>query len=233
MRPFRTITVAAMTLPLVAAAASAELTIFNNGSPYFEWRIDNGADFEPVDFLDPTQDSSQSGAESPLGIRYRNNSPETSFSLGYQSLSADAIRFAGEEPVSFYDPDSNYYDDLIFAQLFSVGDLVGPGADFNAGPAYLHGYFFGGQEQFIGGATTPPAGPVFVGMELTIEGQVHYGWIQLQAINSSAEGVFFIRFEALSWAYETQAGVAAAVVPAPGVVSLIGCAGAALLRRRR
>ena len=74
--------------------------------------------------------------------------------------------------------------------------------------------------------TLPEGQEVYLGFQLDLSGQIHYGWLLATRIG--------IELDALAWAYETEPGVPiAAGVPEPGTLSLLALGSAALMRRRK
>ncbi len=72
-----------------------------------------------------------------------------------------------------------------------------------------------------------PAGvDTYLGVRLTIDGDLHYGWI---GVNRT--GAYL---DVLSWGYETEAGVGVgAGVPAPGPLGMLALGAAGALSRKK
>ena len=103
------------------------------------------------------------------------------------------------------------------------GTVIGEGSTYSAGGAQTTGAF----------AFNLNSSENLVGFRLFNEdaGTVHYGWMRIELIdtlNGQPRSV-------VEYAFESTAGasIAAGVVPAPGVLALLGLAGLAGSRRRR
>jgi hypothetical protein len=216
---------AAATLCLGPVAyTSADLVVHQNVGHQFEWIADWGVNPE-AQFLDITQPATQSGAYSPIGLRYWDYGPDTSMSPGKQSIQAPDVRVVTETITLWEDYNPH---ERPFGRPLALGTHVGPGGELST-EGWLYGWFFGGPETWLGPSDTPPTSSVFVGVELTIAGQIHYGWIELQATFDGPGGEFG-RFVANAWGYETNPGTPALIVPAPAASF---AAGLVLLWRRR
>ena len=69
----------------------------------------------------------------------------------------------------------------------------------------------------------------YLGVEFEIGGQTHYGWVEILSFD------FFFHAELVSWAYETEPGVAieAGAIPEPSAGALMLAGAIALLAPRR
>lgn len=220
-----------------AAAASADLVVFHNTGGMFEWESSDWQFKDYGDFLDITQGANQSGAFGPLGILYDEKSPVGSDDFGFDRLLGDFehVHFAQRAPEPFPSEGHPIDTSISWAEIFAVGDAVGADSSYDYG-AYLYAHVEYGLNELEGWAAGGlyPDHNIFVGIELTLDDGVHYGWIELRPEFGEFNGSpFWRRYYAESWGYETQAGVAAAVVPAPGGAAIIGCAVLTGLRRRR
>lgn len=135
-------------------------------------------------------------------------------------------------------PHTTWFDSQPYPLL--AGDLIGPDSaalfpgygDLSgwwehpigvAGAASLHVRYDSGTSGFFTGSRG------YIGVEFLIEGQVHYGWIDLSNYT-------WWQSEIHGWAYESEPGkpIMAGAVPEPSTIACCGwMAGAALLGRRR
>ena len=112
----------------------------------------------------------------------------------------------------------------------SAGDAIGAGGNYSSAPAYFVQTFFS-PDIYIQGLwrqSNQPGTTGFLGIELDIGGNAHYGWIQIEV---PREGVFFDNeIRVIDFAYESVAGAViqagtttggASNVPAPSAVALL------------
>lgn len=127
-----------------------------------------------------------------------------------------------------------------YAAPHNAGDLIGPdlsGGSWHQGGTlefawqscyydyYNYNYYC---DSGFRGLLPPDGSQTYIGTRLTIDNQLHYGWI---GVTNSGGYI-----DVFAWGYETQPGVAiAAGVPAPGALGLlaVGAAGALSGRKRR
>jgi len=228
MRTFTPIAVAAFAL-LTSAGAHAQMVVFDNSGGEFDWEALYPNDGLPGHHLNITMGTNQDGVSPDHGILYVDDSPVTSSTPGYISLWRGdmSVRFAAGGYENW--PAWNDEYQVNFATAFNAGDEVGASAEFqNSADLYI--YFWDDQAPDAWfGNLTPPTSNVFVGIELTLDTGVHFGWIEFEPVYFGAG--FFGGWTPESWGYQSTPG-AAAIVPAPGA-AIIGCAVLAGLRRRR
>ncbi len=128
-----------------------------------------------------------------------------------------------------------------YAAPHNQGDLIGPdltgGAwnqsstlDFTYYGAHVYYYNYQYYYDYFGGnrGILPNDGtPTYIGVRLTIDNALHYGWIGV-----TNNGGFF---DVFAWGYETDPGVAiqAGAVPSPGPMGLLAIGAAGLLKRKK
>ncbi|MBL0922399.1 MAG: hypothetical protein IBJ10_09770 [Phycisphaerales bacterium] len=219
-----------------AAVASfqgrAELVVHTNWAQTFAWTASTNEG--QGQYLDITQDATQSGAPPASGIYYFFRYPETFSTLGGHNLGSSAVRFATVAPTPFYDQEGEFYDDVPMMKKFNPTNLVGSQWTYSPGYAFLYAFYLLGQQGAVGGGASPPNSTFFVGVQLDVAGNTHYGWIELRPVfGPYIDGLHPGRFYAQSWAWETEPGVAARVIPAPGGAIVAAGVFGAVLRRRR
>ncbi len=122
-----------------------------------------------------------------------------------------------------------------YAAPNNAGDLIGPdltdggwnqGSTFEFAWTACDYYYYYECESGFRGLLPPDGSPTYVGARLTIDNQLHYGWIGVQN-NSGFISVF-------AWGYETEPGVAImAGVPTPGGLGVLAIGAAGALSRKR
>ncbi|VAX42558.1 hypothetical protein MNBD_PLANCTO03-1685 [hydrothermal vent metagenome] len=121
-----------------------------------------------------------------------------------------------------------------YAAPFNSGDPIGPGmvdGSFHDGSVlefawWSYDYYSGEHDSGFRGLLPPDGSDTYMGIRLTIDNQLHYGWIGARN-NGGYISVF-------AWGYETEAGVAiAAGVPAPSTLGLLAVGAVGALGRKR
>jgi hypothetical protein len=125
---------------------------------------------------------------------------------------------------TFHDEEGDPFN-VHFAQQFSAGDMVGSDANYFSPHSQAH-------LQLFNYYTDPPitesfSDSKFVGMRITLDGNIHYGWIQLELSQDGAIP------KPLRWGYETTPGMSALVIPAPATVAIFTLFLPMMTRRRR
>jgi len=94
------------------------------------------------------------------------------------------------------------------------------------------GYFFHDDgDNLAGDWSNTEINQGFVGIELTLGGQTHYGWLQFIDDPTAAP----VNLTLVDWAYEStpEMGIETAVIPEPSTLTLTGVGMAALLMLRK
>lgn len=226
----RTLMLSALAAVALSGSAMGQMVVFNNSSGEFDWEWLIPNDGVPGHHLDITMGPSQDGVSPDRGILYVDNSPITSSEPGYASLwRGDLnIRFAASGYENW--PVWNDEYQVNWATSFHAGDQVDASATYQIS-ADLYIYFWNDQapDGWLG-ALAAPTESVFIGIELTLDTGVHYGWLELSPFLSTFGN--FAGWLPVTWGYNATPG-AAAIVPTPSGAALICFAGAAMLRRRR
>mgnify|MGYP003663365283 CR=1 FL=1 len=128
------------------------------------------------------------------------------------------------------DPWAGEYISYYGPQGYANGDLVDESANFNDGWRMLHG-----ANELTDDQGVFSVAEVFtVAMAFELSDGMHYGYAQIERTIEMHGGEREIEWHPLRWGYETQAGVAVSIVPAPGALAcmLMGVSGFATRRRR-
>lgn len=140
------------------------------------------------------------------------------------------------DPVLIYDPAVGQEVDFFGPQAFGTGDAVDSSSNFVDGWRAIHGF-----NDFTDKAGIFTVGASFtVGVEFQLDDQTHYGFVTFDRLydfrsdetpnNTGVEVWLIPQF----WGYNTTAGEAAYVVPAPaGSALLTAGLGLGFTRRRR
>lgn len=113
-----------------------------------------------------------------------------------------------------------------------AGALSGDNESYLAEEHYVPPNMSDRSGEWLGAAANGYKRRGFVGFAFVIDGQTHWGWVDV-TVNHADPFDGFIRIH--GWGYETDAMVAAAAapIPAPGSAGALAMLGAALARRRR
>lgn len=127
-----------------------------------------------------------------------------------------------------------------YAAPNDAGDLIGPGLNDGAWSQsstfefaftscsyyYYNGNYYYDCTSGFRGLLPPDGSPTYVGARLTIDNQLHYGWIGVEN-----HGGFI---DVFAWGYETEPGVPiVAGVPTPGALGVLAIGAAGALSRKR
>lgn len=226
-RAFRAV-VPAMIGVWLGGASSASLVVFSNAGGEFAWSGSQAIPFDPFFIrgqgLDVTLPPSQSGGATSLSTLYVWGNPVTSTELVATTFEREGanVRVAQGSTVNVMAGGGQA--DFTLARVFQAGEFVAPWETYVSSTTAAYFSFGTGDVPLLGNSA-------FVGLELTINGLMHYGWIQLTWDPTIAGGRS--QYRATSWAYETDAGMPARVIPAPGAAGLLACSCIMALRQRR
>ncbi len=181
------------------ATVQSEHVAFFNESGAFEWEphtyLDEG------NGLDIRQPASQSGAENPASLLWFHLDAFELCDVGVGLVQGEssAVRIARSADEIAIENDCGV--DAIFRPpaLFGSGMPIGPDASW-AESADLYPVCFGDceNEPFLGDGG-------IIGVELTIDDEVRYGWVELERVGVS--------YQPIAWGFETE----------PGVPITVGC----------
>lgn len=228
-----------------AAPADAQLIKFSNNSGAFTWRVHPGSDDEGLyewNWLDVTKPASAQQQPEfyppsiPNGVYLTNDWLLNLYRpFGYQLRGAPGgARFAAGDPVVL-PPSDDVEGDTITrtpprVQLPSMA-TVGPADSFEevvwlAHRQDVHGFL--APDQWL----VDLSDPKIIGLEIVIDGQIHYAFIEMMFQSGSPTNPFSGEFIALRWGYEATPG-ASVFIPAPGAAALLCSAVLGAWRRRR
>lgn len=212
------------------SAASGDLIVFDNPGMQFPWTYSvQLVSYQRGQGLDITKPSTQSGAPTPWTLIYNLPTIPTSNGwlesrIGTEGSSFGNVRLDGAGVLQPFTIPNGQVISVRAMRLYQIGQSVGPVGQWESqGTAAMRTL----------GATHPLLGTGgFIGVELTISGAVHYGWIQLAW--GIAPGWSFEQYQPVIWAYEDSPGVPALVIPGPAAaVPLLALGAWAGARRRR
>lgn len=173
-----------------------------------------------------------------------------------KSPAAQPVDFGDAATIEFvYDPNTvvrygyNYYyypsqifegvtgTDLFsdfgaYAHRFDVGDLIGPGLGT---PFQQYWDDRVSRLQTTAGVISPWFNEGFVGVRFMLDGQYHYGWVELALRDAVQAGYGLNDLDIVGWGYETTPGavIAAGAVPGSGVLSVLALGAVGMLGRTR
>lgn len=215
-----------MVVSLRGAPATGELRVFENATGFL-WRPSvggAGGSSGRGEGLDITRPSTQTGSATPYSlIQFMQYvPPQTGFTTAQVLAEGSQVRVANGGPAVPYTGPQGQQFLVPVVRTFEAGQLVGPGLIWDTQ----------GNIGFRTGAGTEPllGSHANLGVRLTIDGAAHYGWVWIRWDGSAGAR----QYRAMRWGYETEAGVPAVVLPAPGIVgTMIAFCGVVSLRRRR
>ncbi|MCC5621605.1 hypothetical protein [Nostoc sp. CHAB 5715] len=231
----------------LAAQAQASLQAFS-ASPSYSWMpsgFNSSGPFPGMAF-DPQQGPGQSGASTSNSITQWYMSPPTGGSPTELYWSAGSNVRISVTPVAgfagFVTAFGLNQDHATYSRPtdFSAAASVGPGGAFASEVIVGWGRGFSSFSVDYALNNITPFPPfiyeslpesMVIGLELTISGQIHYGWALVHRTGAYPNRLGR-SWQVERWAYETTPGAAAAI-PAPGVAALFGLAGMVVSRRRR
>ncbi|MGD9693109.1 MAG: hypothetical protein AB7G17_10000 [Phycisphaerales bacterium] len=226
-RAFRAV-VPAMIGVWLGGASSASLVVFSNAGGEFAWSGSQAIPFDPFFIrgqgLDVTLPPSQSGGATSLSTLYVWGNPVTSTELVATTFEREGanVRVAQGSTVNVMAGGGQA--DFTLARVFDVGESVGASETWVSSTTAGFYSFTTGDVPLLGTSA-------YVGVELSIAGLTHYGWIHLLWDPTVISGRS--QYRATTWAYETDAGMPARVIPAPGAAGLLACSCIMALRQRR
>lgn len=197
---------------LLCSNAAGDIQVFENTSgfswvPFFDVFVGNS-----LDVMRPSGDQ-------PSDFTVPSFAYDQSFATtSTEVFSQDIFGFAGariargDMILVQGELDSRFF---VRPELFEVGDSIGPDSTFGSRASI-------GTDS-LSFTSVPRLIPdeAIIGLSIPINGAVHYGWLEL-------DGLSIVR-----WAYETDPGVPATVIPVPASAALLGLGGLAAARRRR
>lgn len=217
----------ATALAIAASGVSASVLRFHNTGGQFDWRFSIDGDTTHATWLDITQPASQSGFEDldSFGLRRFTGFSTPHFNEDrLYGVTADA-KIVRRDAAIFLQDEEGIDNAFGFARSFAPETHIGPGMNFQQSAHIAVTNFY--TSPLI--ERTLPTG--FVGVSVLKSDGVHYGWIQMAAVENP--GGVYIEYDLVAWAYETAAGVPI-VVPAPSAgMGLLGMSLCGLARRRR
>lgn len=220
----------------MTAASAADPIIYDNSDGAFRWLPLPIALFDPLfpnEQLDVTQPSSQQTEVEafdytiPHGVKYLHqtweNGDNVLITLNHKLIHGPNVRITFDRLMDI--PDL-FPEQIAIPRGYAPGELVGPGDNFSSGAMDV--YFKSEVSQIVPELLTLGEHG-YVGLELTLDTGIHYGWIELEAHRDSGD---FVRMRAIRWAWESTPG-ARILVPSTGAgVPLLGLVLAARRRRR-
>lgn len=174
-------------------SAAAEIIVYDNTAGELVWNpIVLGLDppSDGIYTLDITQGPGQAQAETPHALVLW-LSPND----GWPYFQGTSIRTGAGANITSDDPIGLSFEDEVFTFEFAsqlpAGVVIGGGTDFDN-----RGYVF------VDGAEESHnlSGVGFIGVEIVISGNTHYGWVELEATPTYT-------VKPLRWAWETTPGV--------------------------
>lgn len=223
---------AAVAIMAAGVAVKADPVIFHNPTNEFEWNTIYGGQ-DPwngdgyLDITRPANDQPANGSSNRT-VSNRHKDFLTSGDYWHSYVSGGSlITFAAGEAVTMTHYNQGSASNLTFRKpkLFQAGDVIGPGLDFNSAGFSKVGAVRDKQNKFVEfNFWEGLADEGYLALTLELNGQTHYGWIQVTKYTGKA----------LSWAYESTPNTPLAIpVPAAGTLPVVGIAGLVATRRRR